>query len=108
MRAAVFEKSWHSQKLGENRLKLHHLHQNRSGLFTGQGFCLIKLATLLQEIAFAKLEELKLLSFIDRAEEELRQQARDSQFSMTLLGSRPEALGLRQEEKGSFLLRPRA
>jgi hypothetical protein len=73
MLALWIEKSWYTQKVHHTRQHLHQLESNRTGLFVrNEGFSFSKLAMLLQEIARAKLEEIRLLLFIEHAEQKLR------------------------------------
>ncbi len=88
MLALWIEKSWYTEKIHHTRQHLQQLRYERTGLFVhDEGFSFSKLADLLQEIARAKLEELRLMLFIEQAEEKLRGEA----DGVTLFGS-PAAL----------------
>jgi hypothetical protein len=72
--ALWIEKSWYTQKIHHTRQHLHALEHERTGLFVRneEGFSFSKLASLLQEIARAKLEEIRFMLFVEHAEEKLR------------------------------------
>jgi|SRR5688572_6870553 hypothetical protein len=73
MLALWIEQSWYTQKIHHTRQQLHKLENDRTGLFVrNEGFSFSKLAVLLQEIARAKLEEIRLMLFIEHAETRLR------------------------------------
>lgn len=73
MFALLAEKAWHSRQIDLTKEKLKALSALRTGLFVKpESFCIFKLLHLLQEIAAAKIDELKLLFLIDQAEKKLR------------------------------------
>jgi hypothetical protein len=88
--ALLAEKAFVLRSLDIAREDHRRINHSRTGLFVkSENFCAFKLGKLLQDLAFAKLKELRLLSFIAMIEEKLRHHARTQKAGAVSIGSAP-------------------
>ena len=93
MLALLAEKAFILRELDGARNTLQTLDTKRSGIFVKEeSFSVLKLAKLLQDIARAKLAELRLSSFMLLIEEKLRAVLHREPAHVVQIGSAPESM----------------
>jgi hypothetical protein len=91
MQALLAEKAFILRNVEVAQYSARSLETKRSGLFVStEKFSPMKLAALLQDIARAKIAELRLMSFVHAIEEKLRAFFRAEKMQTVTIGSEPE------------------
>jgi transcriptional regulator of NAD metabolism len=65
-------RAFHNEKLQHLRTRIHELKISRTGLIIKEGFNLFRIAKLLQELATAKLAELREMLFTHAIDQQLQ------------------------------------
>jgi hypothetical protein len=90
MQALLAEKAFILRNVETAQYNARSLETKRSGLFvSAEKFSPMKLAALLQDIARAKIAELRLMSFVHAVEEKLRAFLRGEKTQTVTIGSEP-------------------